>query len=174
MIYVELLWIDAMDEVRKLFESQKQSSGSEDIVDEDIEERELTYEEIRQRNIARNEEFLNYLFPQGMAGKEEQKTSNHLLGQDFESVDINELCNRLKNQLPARTNEVRRIFEYLEQVGSIDELDFTHTRVFNDLLLYYYMVLLVLGNEIPSMLSQHPLGKLTFASLASMRSNRTP
>jgi hypothetical protein len=92
---------------------------NETVEDDENEERELTYEEIRQRNIARNEEFLNYLFPQGMVTKEnDQNDSNrHLVSEDMETLDASRLWNRIKAKLPARTNEAMRIFEYLEQVG---------------------------------------------------------
>ena len=91
---------------------------------EEEEEMELSYNEIRERNIARNEEFLNYLFPDGISSKENEGHSKKEISDQFPSsssnINIQDLCQRIQHKLPSRSNEMLRIFEYLEQVSASD------------------------------------------------------
>jgi hypothetical protein len=84
----------------------------------------LSYNEIRQRNIARNEEFLNYLFPEGIFSKEmdgDHLSQGEISDHDPSSskMNIKEICQRIQHQLPSRSQEMLRIFEYLDQVSAL-------------------------------------------------------
>lgn len=92
----------------------------------------LSYNEIRERNIARNEEFLNYLFPDGISSKENEGHSKKEISDQWPSsssskINIQELCQRIQHKLPSRSNEMRRIFEYLEQVSASDLVTQRHS-----------------------------------------------
>lgn len=110
---------DTKENINDVDEGNEEEEDNEDNV------RALTYEEIRQRNIARNEEFLNYLFPQGMIQSERQKNglekkkNSHINQSHLNQMNIHELCNYLQQKLPARPTEVMRILEYLQQVSCL-------------------------------------------------------
>lgn len=119
-------WVECLEcdgEVKENWQSNGEGEGvsaNEEGSGED-EEIALSYNEIRQRNIARNEEFLNYLFPDGISSKEmnDDLSKSEIFDHDPSSskMNIHDLCRQIQHKLPSRSSEMLRIFEYLEQVG---------------------------------------------------------
>jgi hypothetical protein len=78
----------------------------------------LSYEEIRQQNIARNQDFLNILFPDGaiFSQTEQTVTAQEIVDTMPTEEDEETLSQRLNEKIPVRSEESLILFKYLNRV----------------------------------------------------------